>query len=405
MIESEASEIYGFNKRAMECLRNGEVSKSEKFLIRAQNLLKGQQKSIKTSKLWAITCNNLACVYRSSGDFENAMKNLFLALETEEKYIKNSTNIAGIHLNISSIYSQMKLFKHSLQHSQEAQRMLLEHPTDSEIYWMSLITSYLDIGLAHDNLNQKDLSLIYLKKGFEMAENRLGVLNVLTVKLKRALQQSLNMKKSSFLLSARSITPTNLQNLTPKRIAGEDKSLPLIGKQSKKRIKKAGVSVKRRREKESNPIIENTLSNYPTYLKAKPKVIEKSRGGSEPKKKSEKNLVLESDDEGSLMQSISEDIETKKMCDSVEPNEKQNKEQVKTSEKSVECNLIQSKKVKDEDMQTEKTQKIKECQVNLASPKFRRIAAILIQKQWRAYKLHTNKSFKKANLYNSQQFN
>jgi len=385
----------------MDCLRSGNTLKSERFLVRAQNLLKAQEKSPKESKFWAITCNNLACVYKTSGDYEKAMKNLFLALETEEKYIKNPTNIAGIHLNISSIYSQMKLHKHSLQHSQEANRILLENPADSEVYWLSLITSYFDVGTQYEFVLQNEQAVRYFKKGFEVAQTKLGKFNILTIKLKKALGRCVNVKKAASVFTSRSITPTRVQYSSPKRVQEEKEketvkegSLPFI-RQPRSRLRKTALSVKKHRLNEAYHYPEQGVQKYPAYMKIRDRMNEGSRvEGEVVGEKTDKNLVLESDEEITSLKSVSEDIETKKMSDSVDPTENPNKpkipEKIETFDKGVNCNLIQIKSVKDENIQTGVKIKSKQCQANFGSPKFKRIAAILIQKQWRTYQAHSS---------------
>lgn len=407
MTESAPSDIYTINRQAMDWLKSGNALKSERYLLRAQNLLKAQEKSPKESRLWAITCNNLACVYKTSGDFEKAMKNLFLALETEEKYIKNPTNIAGIHLNISSIYSQMKLHKHSLQHSQEANRILIESSGDSEVYWLSLITSYFDIGTEYEFLMQNEQAIRYFTKGYELAQNKLGKFNNLTIKLKKSLEKCLNVKKTASIFTSRSITPTRVQNPSPKRNSEEEKSFPSI-RHPKNRVRKSALSVKKHRLTELYQYPEQIYQKYPTYLKIHDKINDKTKVDSELIKKTEKNLVLEDDEESISLKSVSEDIETKKMSESVEPNENLNKpkiiDKIETFDKGVSCNFVQIKSVKDENIQTGVKLKAKECQVNFGSPKFKRIAAILIQKQWKIYQTQLSQKKVKEFKNNDEPF-
>ena len=406
MNEVDESEIFVFNKQAMENLKTGKVLNSERFLLQAQSLLKNYEKSLKTSRLWAITYNNLACVYRSKGQLEKSLQNLFLALEIEEKYQKNPTNIASIYLNIASIYSQLNYHKKSLHYSLEVIKLLKQvhesqksSQTDSlltENFWISLNSAYLSAGNELEFLlDLASASKVY-QTGLRYSLKFLGVYHILTLKLKKSLE-SLERKTNSNPLNdktspGRSLSPIHI-DFSPISHSKTNKSsinskLPKINS----RLKRAGNGFSSVQRERNNQSFISTKQKFETINKINPSLTPKLKPvATKQEKQNSNHFVLESDDEKSSLTSISEDIETKKLFDSAGPYEvnsfnAKTPKNCETTEIGVSCDLSQNLPVFHQHTQT--THDTSSVPTQTApSPGCERLAALVIQKHWKNLKI------------------
>ncbi|CAG9334016.1 unnamed protein product [Blepharisma stoltei] len=99
--------VLGCNKLAMDYLRQENFSSSFHLLRRAQDILSLPQSSTSKTKLLSITYNNLGCYYKKVGKLNIALQFLQKALDLSINSPVESTNLAGTHLNICAIKSQL----------------------------------------------------------------------------------------------------------------------------------------------------------------------------------------------------------------------------------------------------------------------------------------------------------
>ena len=214
MTEETNSLILKCNKLAMEWLRKGNINKSEENLAKAQAYLHTKQQSKQTAHLWSITFNNLGCLYKRKEEYDLALKYLDLALEYVEKNTKEAVSIAGIHLNISAILSQLGNHEYSLINAAKAKKILQNIQDKDQNTWVSLIISYHSVGSELEKLHRVDSASNMYLKGWELAQDHLGAFHNITEGIKKnywAMQ-----KKNSKLtkLINRSKTPALMTKLS-----------------------------------------------------------------------------------------------------------------------------------------------------------------------------------------------
>lgn len=434
MTEVPETQILTCNRLAMDWLRKGKIKKAEEYLSKAQVILSSCAKSRQTYHLLAITFNNLGCVYKRKNNLDKALKYLEIALNYEENYLNDVLNLAGIHLNMSAIHSQLNSHDISLKHALAAKKILLSKPEKDQNIWVSLVISYQSAGYEHECLLNFESALDMYLKGWELAQDHLGAFHSITEKIKKnysILSKGVKTHKQKF--PSRSKTPS----LLPKT-----SNLSLIEKPSQKNHKDAqngrfesiknfdtlDLLINEIEIGKSESSTEVPSYGKPEYLKkigsSKARVlkfeklpkIETSPLKLQPEvcdKIEEKDLKIETDEEYSD-EFVSESIEDPEIPtvrsqvsnsksdisiprreetqeDSQRNPQKSEKsflETVKEPE-SIQLNIseLQEKLFSDKSVQTENSEKIESsCQTIVKLSPFRRIAAIIIQKYWRAYK-------------------
>lgn len=219
MTSTVDSQILACNKLSMEWLRKGNIIKSEEYLLKAQIFLYSRIQSKLKYHLWAITFNNLACIYKRKGNFNLALKYLDSALENEENSTKNELNLAGIHLNISAILSALKDHEKALKHAILAKNLLQKKPVKTQEAWVSLILCYHSIGLELEKLSQpQKASKVYLK-AWGSAQEHLGSFHSITELIKASYsnlskfsQRPLHRSKTPILISRQNIITEKHRN-------------------------------------------------------------------------------------------------------------------------------------------------------------------------------------------------
>jgi len=115
----------------------------ENFSVCTELLKKGEGMASFDERMWAVTYNNFACLYRRTKKFRSALTYLEKALEIEYGCLNNSdldvseslvvSTPADIHLNICAILSQMEKHELALQHAMKALILL----QDELVSWLS----------------------------------------------------------------------------------------------------------------------------------------------------------------------------------------------------------------------------------------------------------------------------
>jgi tetratricopeptide (TPR) repeat protein len=205
MVEEE---ILLFNKSALEKLREDDTNAALNMLNDAQEALK----QISTdSPIWGITFNNLGCYFKKVGDLETALKHFEKALEIETKRPGNVITVAGTHLNISSVLSQLNFHEKALLNSQKALALLSSSKEKDQNLWISLVISHHSIGKEYEYLNKIQEAVNIYRIGLEISKEKLGKNHKLTFSIKKNLENCMSFISSSAFMSARSKRPKNFE--------------------------------------------------------------------------------------------------------------------------------------------------------------------------------------------------
>ncbi|OMJ71795.1 hypothetical protein SteCoe_29886 [Stentor coeruleus] len=176
--------ILTLNKKAMENLRKNSFADAYECLNEAEKILK---QTSADDQLWAITLNNYGCYYKKVGKHQEALACLKLAIEKDKKSNKDQVNLAGTHLNISSIYSQNNSHETALKHATKALKILQKCQEKSSNVITTLIISYHNTGLEYEALQRTLEAMQMFKLGWELGKDKLGENHLLTLSLKRSL--------------------------------------------------------------------------------------------------------------------------------------------------------------------------------------------------------------------------
>ena len=420
MTEIPENQILTCNKLSMEWLRKGNIQKSEEYISKAQQMLTTRMKSKQTFHLWAITYNNLGCIYKRKGDLDKALKFLELGLEKEENFSRDVLNLAGIHLNISAIYSSMNSHDLSLKHALSAKKVLMSKPEKDQNIWVSLVIAHQSAGFEHERLGNKDSARDFYLKGWELAQDHLGAFHTVTEKIKKNYQTLNKVLKISGNRGSRSKTPSlytkpsNISLASGKNIKvtrdqshGRAESIKnfdtldlLISEiELGKSESSTEARSKSKPERPKNAASQIRKIQFEKLPRLEERSFDKIENDSIAAGGSDDNFKIETDDECS--DNYADDFEDEKINieTEIEANKSQNNE-LKIEETLVEIESepfnksALNKIFVEKESQTDLVQvKSNFCQTAYRPSAFRRVAAIIIQKHWRLYKRRTDPYF------------
>jgi tetratricopeptide (TPR) repeat protein len=138
------------------------------------------------AKLSAITLNNLGCYHKRQGKPKKALGYLQRALELERESNQDLTNIAGTHLNMCAIQSELGRHEDALVNAAQALNILSKEYDPSPNAISTLIIAYHNLGVENEFLNQKGEAMDAYKLGLELAAEKLGPNAELTVNLRES---------------------------------------------------------------------------------------------------------------------------------------------------------------------------------------------------------------------------
>ena len=247
MAEIGDNQILNCNKLAMEWLRKGNNSKSEKYLSQAQSLLHSKAKSKQDNYLWAITYNNFGCLHKRKGEYSLALQYLNSALKIDDKKAKEPINIAGIHLNISAILSQLEDHSESLKHATISKRILERCKDKDQNIWTSLVICHLSVGFELERISKPNQAAKIYLKGWELAQDHLGAFHNITESIKKSY---CTLLKSSAKTTDRGIQRSKTPMLMLKKsdisvIDKEERNLSFVSKSKRGKVFKDNIEHRR----------------------------------------------------------------------------------------------------------------------------------------------------------------
>ena len=172
----------------MEHLKSGNFQASLRLLRQAHELL-ASQPPLKTNDLLAVTLNNMGCFYKKQGKLSLYLQFLQKALESAPS---NPSNLAGTHLNICAIRSQMGNHEAALSHAETALG-LIEPLGASE----TLIVTLHNIAAEQEFLSRSSQAQVSYNKAYKLALSSFGENHLITNSIKNSFTVPVSRSLSS----------------------------------------------------------------------------------------------------------------------------------------------------------------------------------------------------------------
>lgn len=178
--------VLSCNKLAMDHLRAEQFEEAFSLLRRAEDMLKYPDETPGKLRLLAITLNNLGCFYKRSSKPNVALRYLQQALEIEVKTSNDRTNVAGTHLNICAIKSQLGKHDSALQHAKQALYLLSAGFEFTPNSVTTLAIAYHNTGVEYEFLMEVEEAAKAYLSGWDLAKQHLGGSHPLTHSLEKS---------------------------------------------------------------------------------------------------------------------------------------------------------------------------------------------------------------------------
>ena len=156
--------VFNYNRRAMEYLRNEDYNNALLYLTKAEEIL-NYGDVINLNKLYGITLNNFGCFYKRTGNPTLSLNFLRKALEIETSPPIDTNNLAGTHLNICAIYSQIDDHDKALAHALKALNLLKSKYQEDPEVLTTLLVAHHNAGVEYEFLYQIPEAYNIYKKG------------------------------------------------------------------------------------------------------------------------------------------------------------------------------------------------------------------------------------------------
>ncbi|CAG9323381.1 unnamed protein product [Blepharisma stoltei] len=213
-------QLLNYNKIGMELLRENKFSESLYYLKEAEALLSSQSQRLRSIKLIGITLNNLGCYYKKCKHPELALKYISQAINYE-KIDANPANLAGTHLNLCVIYSELESHEKALEEGLKAIEILDSESTLNINLINTQIIAFYNIGAELEYLKRFSESLEYFKMAYQVSIEKLGINNDLSLAMKKNLDDVSNRCKNHAInkpkLRTKSSFGQNVKSETPRR--------------------------------------------------------------------------------------------------------------------------------------------------------------------------------------------
>jgi tetratricopeptide (TPR) repeat protein len=178
--------VLTLNRKAMDHLRNEDFKSSLFFLQKAESLINSVQLENR-KKLYGLTLNNFGCYYKRTNKLPVALNFLKKALEVQSQPPVDLNNLAGTHLNICAILSNMNEHSKALAHSLKALNLLKSRVIDDGSLLTAYVAAHHNAGVEYEHLNQSSEAENIFRKGFKIASDQLGAGHPLTESLKMSI--------------------------------------------------------------------------------------------------------------------------------------------------------------------------------------------------------------------------
>jgi tetratricopeptide (TPR) repeat protein len=177
--------VFSYNKRAMDYLRKENYQKSLIYLTKAEELLNSDHFESK-SKLLGITFNNFGCFYKRTGNPLLALNFLKKALDLEYRPPIDYNNLAGTHLNMCAILSNIGEHSKAIDHAIKAMTLAQSRVAEDSNLMTTLIVSHHNAGIEYENLGQPAEARKMFSKGLKLTIDHFGESHPLAASLKNS---------------------------------------------------------------------------------------------------------------------------------------------------------------------------------------------------------------------------
>lgn len=182
--------IKARNDEGRELLRNGDHEGAFECFKKAEALLLGNPKEADDKPLLAVTCNNLGCYYKKIGKDHGALNYLRRALKLEVDLAADKATLAGTHMNLCAVLSNIKKHDKALQHALCALDLMTQRVSGSEDVvaeddYAVLALAYYNVAMERNWLHQPEEAALAFQSGFHVASKMLGHSHPLTITLSR----------------------------------------------------------------------------------------------------------------------------------------------------------------------------------------------------------------------------
>ena len=176
--------MLDLNRTAMSMLRDQNFSKALHSLKQASMLLENVEQPAKRLKLQGITLSNFGCFYKRTKKPNVALKYLTKACEQEEMAAVDNVSLAGTHLNMCAIYSDLNKHELALEQGLKALDLMKNSGGNSPNLISTLVIAYHNTGVEYEFLGIFQEALQCYRLAWETAERYLGSKSALCVAMK-----------------------------------------------------------------------------------------------------------------------------------------------------------------------------------------------------------------------------
>lgn len=200
------------NRQAMDLLHSGRIEPAYRLLVEAK------RKAETNPGLMAITLNNLGCYYKRIGKPMHALKQLYEALRLESLPPVNSTALAGTHLNICAIRSQLGKHQSALAEALKALEVLSGPQVLSFNTASTIAIAYHNAGVELEYLKRLVEAEDMFRAGWKVVKEDLGEEHPLVKTLLESLKNVVSARESVKHVRGRSLENTVNITLEPSTI-------------------------------------------------------------------------------------------------------------------------------------------------------------------------------------------
>jgi tetratricopeptide (TPR) repeat protein len=232
-----ASLLLKYNQLAMVHLSNEAFTDCRDLLKKAEDLLLNAcdddviRDLPNRSKLLGLTYNNFACFYKRRRQPNVALGYLKKALEAEARNDSEPADMAGTHLNICAVYSQLGKHQEALEDAQIALGLLKtafnEGAEDSSVL-SSIAVAYHNIAAELEHLNMLEQAVAVYSSGLVFAKQHLGEEHSLTESLENSYKTAGDRARQLVEMKSRRRSQRDRENLGGNRRALKKVQLPKL---------------------------------------------------------------------------------------------------------------------------------------------------------------------------------
>lgn len=179
-------QLLNYNKLGMDLLRENRINEAINYLKQAESSLDAE---FLNPKIVAITYNNLGCFYKKVQQPEIALKYLKNASKYED-YNKNPSSLAGTHLNLCVIYSELQNHQLALDEGLKAIKILENQNFEDKNTINTYIIAHYNSASEFESLLRTREAITYYRLAYEISVEKLGPNHQLTNVMRKNFEEA-----------------------------------------------------------------------------------------------------------------------------------------------------------------------------------------------------------------------